>query len=142
MAKSHHPVEADESNPACVQPLTILEFNMGIALLSIADFLTPLQSLADRWMPRRRSGHAMSSGLRYVGIRPSCAQRHATGSTTAAAGTAPALPLRVVRMVDAQHPGRSAGRMVISGRMADVCAELDRLVALEAASALSRAHLH
>lgn len=25
-----------------------------------------------------------------------------------------------------------AGRMVISGRMADVCAELDRLVALEA----------
>ena len=26
-----------------------------------------------------------------------------------------------------------AGRMVISGRMADVCAELDRMVALEAA---------
>jgi hypothetical protein len=25
-----------------------------------------------------------------------------------------------------------AGRMVISGRMADVCAELDRLVAMEA----------
>jgi hypothetical protein len=35
-------------------------------------------------------------------------------------------PLRVVRT--AQH---SAGRMVISGRMADVCAELDRLIALE-----------
>ena len=28
-----------------------------------------------------------------------------------------------------------AGRMVISGRMADVCAELDRLAALEAAQA-------
>ena len=143
MAKSHHPVAADESNPACVQPLTILEFNMGIALFNIADFLTPLQSLADRWMPRRRPGRrAMSSGLRYVGIRPSCAQRHATGSATAAASAAAALPLRVVRMVDAQHPGRAPGRMVISGRMADVCAELDRLVALEAATALPRAHLH
>jgi hypothetical protein len=115
---------------------------MGIALLSIADFLTPLQSLADRWIPRRRSGRGMSSGLRYVGIRPNCALRHGAGGGAAAASTAPALPLRVVRMVDSQHPGRAAGRMVISGRMADVCAELDRLVALEAATALPRAQLH
>ncbi|MDN8615319.1 hypothetical protein [Variovorax ginsengisoli] len=115
---------------------------MGIALLSIADFLTPLQSLADRWMPRRRSSRAMSSGLRYVGIRPSCPLRQGTAGPAAAAG-ATARPLRVVRMVDAQQPGRAAGRMVISGRMADVCAELDRLVALEAAQALPQAaHLH
>jgi hypothetical protein len=33
--------------------------------------------------------------------------------------------------VDACHAPASAGRMVISGRMADVCAELDRLAALE-----------
>jgi hypothetical protein len=33
-------------------------------------------------------------------------------------------PLRVVR---------ASGRLVISGRMADVCAELDRLAAMEAA---------
>lgn len=116
---------------------------MGIALLSIADLLTPLQSLADRWMPRRRSGRAMSSGLRYVGIRPSCAMRQGATGGTAAASAAPVRPLRVVRMVDAHQPGRPAGRMVISGRMADVCAELDRLVALEAAEALPRpAHLH
>jgi len=50
-----------------------------------------------------------------------------------------ARPLRVVRMVDAQQPGRATGRMVISGRMADVCAELDRLVALEAAQTLPQA---
>ena len=31
-----------------------------------------------------------------------------------------------------QHPA-NVGRMLISGRMADVCAELDRLVAREAA---------
>jgi hypothetical protein len=47
--------------------------------------------------------------------------------------TAPARPrpLRVARVMDEQHSRTSAGRMVISGRMADVCAELDRLVEQE-----------
>lgn len=44
-------------------------------------------------------------------------------------------PLRVLRVVDAAHGPATAGRMVISGRMADVCAELDRLAAAEAAAA-------
>ena len=42
-------------------------------------------------------------------------------------------PLRVVRFVEAGVPAANgaqmAGRMVISGRMSDVCAELDRLAA-------------
>lgn len=42
-------------------------------------------------------------------------------------------PLRVVRVVEAGQTRASVGRMVISGRMADVCAELDRLAAREAA---------
>jgi hypothetical protein len=46
--------------------------------------------------------------------------------------SAPAKPLRVVRVLDPQAPRAGAGRMVISGRLADVCAELDRLAALEA----------
>ncbi len=41
------------------------------------------------------------------------------------------LPLRVARVMEAQHNRNQAGRMVISGRMADVCAELDRLAELE-----------
>ncbi len=41
------------------------------------------------------------------------------------------LPLRVARVMEAQHNRSHAGRMVISGRMADVCAELDRLAELE-----------
>jgi hypothetical protein len=41
-------------------------------------------------------------------------------------------PLRVVRLVEPSAPRAVAGRMVISGRLADVCAELDRLAALEA----------
>ncbi len=41
-------------------------------------------------------------------------------------------PLRVLRVVESGQTRCSVGRMVISGRMADVCAELDRLVAHEA----------
>jgi hypothetical protein len=40
--------------------------------------------------------------------------------------------LRVVRVLDPAAPRSTAGRMVISGRLADVCAELDRLAAMEA----------
>ena len=41
-------------------------------------------------------------------------------------------PLRVVRVLEPSASRAVAGRMVISGRLADVCAELDRLAALEA----------
>ncbi len=40
-------------------------------------------------------------------------------------------PLRVVRLLEAGQPPSLAGRLRISGRMADVCAELDRLAACE-----------
>ncbi len=42
-------------------------------------------------------------------------------------------PLRVVRVLESGQLRSDVGRMVISGRMADVCAELDRLAACEAA---------
>ena len=45
-----------------------------------------------------------------------------------------AAPLRVVRESDSAIGAECAGRMVISGRMADVCAELDRM-ALRAGAA-------
>jgi hypothetical protein len=51
-----------------------------------------------------------------------------------AAAAAPAKPLRVLRVVEPSAPHAIAGRMVISGRLADVCAELDRLAAQEARS--------
>ena len=35
--------------------------------------------------------------------------------------------VRVLRVMDAAIPPHSAGRMVISGRLSEVCAELDRL---------------
>ncbi|RZL86381.1 MAG: hypothetical protein EOP82_30135 [Variovorax sp.] len=113
---------------------------MGIALLSLVDLFTPLQSLASRWIPVRRSRRNRSSGLRYVGIRPSCAPR--PDAAAQAPVPARARPLRVVRMVDAREPGQHAGRVMISGRMEDVCAELDRLAALEATGAVRPSHLH
>jgi hypothetical protein len=42
-------------------------------------------------------------------------------------------PLRVVRFLEANQAPSNVGRMVISGRMRDVCAELDRLADCEAA---------
>jgi hypothetical protein len=42
-------------------------------------------------------------------------------------------PVRMIRLREAGQARASVGRMVISGRMADVCAELDRLAACEAA---------
>lgn len=118
---------------------------MQIALSHFAGFLSPLQSLAHRWMSARNARPAMSSGLRYVGVRPSCGLRQAEstagsqgdGASQAEGGSLrlsrPLRPLRVVRRVEALQPGRHPSRMVISGRLADVCAELDRLAALEAA---------
>ena len=111
---------------------------MGIAVLTIADLLSPLQALASRWMaPRRRT---RSADLRYVAIRPACAVR--SGTEQAPGEAREARPLRVIRVVDPRSK-RSASRVVISGRMADVCAELDRLAELEAHglhTATSRMH--
>lgn len=121
---------------------------MGIALLTFVDLLAPLQSLACRWMPKKDAGPTdRSAGLRYVAVRPACMARNASGnadagthastaSTVAAATGRPAArPLRVVRTVDAHQTGqnlRRTGRVILSGRLVDVCAELDRLAALEA----------
>ena len=42
-------------------------------------------------------------------------------------------PVRIVRFLERDQEITCVGRMVISGRMKDVCAELDRLAATEAA---------
>ena len=51
----------------------------------------------------------------------------------------PASPtLRVTHLPDAWRPTGTSGRLRISGRLIDVCAELDRLAAAEAQAALPR----
>ncbi|RSZ35306.1 MULTISPECIES: hypothetical protein [unclassified Variovorax] len=119
---------------------------MGIALLAIADIWMPLQSLASRLMPARRAHRRnhldtaeSSAGLRYVAVRPACTARSGSGATPDATASMPVRPLRVVRVVDGKGRQCSNNRVLISGRMADVCAELDRLAALEAAETLATA---
>ncbi|WP_310610487.1 hypothetical protein [Limnohabitans sp.] len=75
---------------------------MSIALFGAYRLLNPLQNVVRGFMPAQ----ALQSTRRP-------------------------LPLRVARVMEAQHNRKNAGRMVISGRMADVCAELDRLAELE-----------
>jgi hypothetical protein len=55
-----------------------------------------------------------------------------TNAVRAGAFPAQQRALRVLRVAEHGETAACAGRMVISGRMADVCAELDRLLALEA----------
>ena len=60
----------------------------------------------------------------------------ASAVAVAAAGALAAAPtLRVLCVTDPGPRAKGVGRMRISGRMADVCAELDRLAALEAKQA-------
>lgn len=105
---------------------------MGIALFTFNGLMAPLQGLLG-WVfgpiPQRRHRAAVvrtadlhsQPGRGHVAWAPP--RPHAAGK-----------PLRVLRVVEESHGPCSAGRMVISGRMADVCAELDRLAALETAA--------
>ncbi|MDB5732061.1 MAG: hypothetical protein JWQ03_1956 [Variovorax sp.] len=95
---------------------------MGIALLGLAGLFSPLRAVAHRWPARRARTPLRPDSA----ARPSC-------SAGAALKVRPAKPLRVVRLVDAQDRHGKSGRIVISGRLADVCVELERLAALEGA---------
>lgn len=103
---------------------------MGIALFTISSLFSPLRALAGR-----RAAAFMASACRVPGSATSATAappRDASVAAMAAAPTVNAMPLRVVRVAEAGYRPGCAGRMVISGRMADVCAELDRLAAREA----------
>ena len=134
---------------------------MNIALFAVPGLLAPLQDLY-RWFTSnalpaigtaqpstlrqneiattsiashaRQTGATGQNSLRIQTLKPSPALfTLPTLSTLSTLSTPPALPiLRVVRVLEAGQAPANVGRMVISGRMADVCAELDRLAAREA----------
>ena len=110
---------------------------MGITLLTFNGLFAPLQQLAG-WLASTplRSPQPV---LARVATAPSAACASGRARSTWRPAVRSALPsrrpVRVVRVMDACHAPASAGRMVISGRMADVCAELDRLAAMEAGRA-------
>jgi len=99
---------------------------MGIALLALSGLFKKL-SLTPSKMPTLAKPRTTRPHPIWA-VRPSaysCAAVHRTSP--------PENPphLRVLRIQENGQQAGCAGRMVISGRMADVCAELDRLVALE-----------
>ena len=107
---------------------------MGIAFFTFGGMFGPLHRLMG-WLGRRPH--------RARGAKPARPTIHSAQSArTCAPRSAPTArpcektrrPLRVVRVLEAGCGAASAGRMFMSGRMADVCAELDRLAALEAAA--------
>ncbi|CAN5712527.1 hypothetical protein BH11PSE7_BH11PSE7_02860 [soil metagenome] len=103
---------------------------MGIAMLTVSSLFAPLQGLISWFMPAAPQLHGQVSKPAF---RPKCLQSVHTGNDVPRPVRSCAQrPLWVLRVVEANHAPASAGRMVISGRMADVCAELDRLAALEA----------
>ena len=77
---------------------------------------TPLRSLMT-WLSGPSAPTAMPAAFNALPAEPTrVAERRAR-------------PLRVLRVLDGPQERSAAGRMVISGRFADVCAELDRLAA-------------
>ncbi|MDI1273896.1 hypothetical protein [Polaromonas sp.] len=128
---------------------------MGIAVLSRSPALSPLLSLlrsplqalavllrplrpsprlpAFVAVPRRPATGELPAALKTTatGARPASMTGHKPCQTVVKA-TSPRR-LKIVREFEAGVSPSCAGRMVISGRMADVCAELDRMAQREAA---------
>ena len=112
---------------------------MGIALFSFSSVMAQMSTWANKtparaacsrpalriqrrvtpqaWARNTVIGGSNIGGLNGLGL----SDNHATTQ-----------PLRVVRLSEADTGTEGAGRMRISGRMADVCAEIDRLAAKEA----------
>ncbi len=107
---------------------------MNTATFANTEFFAPLQGLMRWWSASRLTAAGTPLPKREM---PAYAPKKiaANDGLTRATGTnrMVRMPLRVVRVVETGQARASVGRMVISGRMADVCAELDRLAAREAA---------
>ena len=107
---------------------------MNTARFANSDFFGPLQGLMRWWSANRTPVVGVPLPQRQV-HRFTPKSIAANDLFTGATGTISIMPkpLRVLRVVETGQSRSSVGRMVISGRMADVCAELDRLAAHEAA---------
>jgi hypothetical protein len=120
---------------------------MGIVSFShsplLSILLAPAQALAAWFVPAQTRSARYPAPARAQRANGQLALPFSSGSTPTpreavqaskakSQSTTPSR-LRIVREFDANVGPACAGRMVISGRMADVCAELDRMAQREAA---------
>lgn len=109
---------------------------MGIALLTLSTLFEQLQSRPARRSALPRSATAAAFPARVCTSGPvlEAAQSKdlmTAGSPTGAISASKVRPLRVLQVTEPVSRPGSVGRLLMSGRMADVCAELERLTDLE-----------
>jgi hypothetical protein len=122
-------------------PQLIQEFMMGIASFSpqlgrasgLSILLAPIHAIAAFFIPAPSIPvHTRSAVSPAMAFRAS-AQPHnmrkpaAIRPVQVSNRTAPVQRLKIVRQFEPGANRSCSGRLVISGRMADVCAELDRM---------------
>ena len=105
---------------------------MSTAVVAVSGVLSHLQMIWNGLLARTptahsRVNHAHQYATKYVAINTDFIR----ANEQIGSNIKPQRPLRVVRMLEAGQAPAAVGRMTISGRMADVCAELDRLAACE-----------
>lgn len=93
---------------------------------ALAAFFTPVQPVQ---VSHQRSAYSPVARMPVA----QCAVKRAPVTAFKTAGTQPVSRLKVMREFEPGMGRSQAGRMAISGRMADVCAELDRIALKESA---------
>ncbi|MFZ2739743.1 MAG: hypothetical protein WBI20_13845 [Burkholderiaceae bacterium] len=105
---------------------------MSIAVLALGGPWSSILNLL-RWLLPSAAPHPTlnrkTNATSYSPLQQSTLQALPTVNTIQT--EAAARPLRVVQWIEAGQSFNQTGRLVISGRLADVCAELDRLVERE-----------
>lgn len=123
-------------NLAILSVFTFERTHMGLASFTASGLFAPVHSAIARLMPHAWARkHHFAVGQIHRDTMDSIANSRYSARAIATNYSNPGVrrPVRVLRMVDAGLPAAGVGRMVISGSMADVCAELDRMVAAEGA---------
>lgn len=99
---------------------------------ALAAWFVPAQDRSSRFTAPARAQRASGQLVLPFASGTAAARESAQANKATPKGSSPSR-LRIVREFDANVSPACAGRMVISGRMADVCAELDRMAQRETA---------
>jgi hypothetical protein len=100
---------------------------------ALAAWFVPAQTRSGRFSAPARAQHASGQLVLPFSSGAAAAPRESIQAGKARPQGPTPSRLRIVREFDANVGPACAGRMVISGRMADVCAELERMAQREAA---------